>query len=101
LRAKLIHKTNPSDLGDSWHYTTDHPKALAVCTFGGRRIGGLVFSDRSKLLARKMVMVLQIFFSFKKARAEECTWDLLILVLFLNTLALSYGGYPPIHTIIT
>jgi len=46
------------DLEDSFHYTTDHPKPLSVCTFGGRRIGGLMFSDRSKLLTRKLVMQL-------------------------------------------
>jgi hypothetical protein len=45
----------PKELEDSLHYTTDHPKPLAVCTFGGRRIGGLMFSDRSKLLTRKLV----------------------------------------------
>jgi hypothetical protein len=43
------------DPEDSFHYTTDHPKPLSVCTFGGRRIGGLMFSDRSKLLTRKLV----------------------------------------------
>ena len=44
------------DLEDSLlHYTTDHPKPLAIHTFGGRRIGGLLFSDRSKLLTRKLV----------------------------------------------
>jgi hypothetical protein len=43
------------DLEDSFHYTTDHPKPLSICTFGGRRIGGLMFTDRSKLLTRKLV----------------------------------------------
>jgi hypothetical protein len=37
------------------HYTPDHPKPLAVCTFGGRRLGGLMLPDRSKLLTRKLV----------------------------------------------
>jgi hypothetical protein len=45
----------PREMEDSLHYTTDHPKPMAVCTFGGRRIGGLTFSDRSKLLTRKLV----------------------------------------------
>ena len=45
----------PKEFEESLHYTTDHPKPLAVCTFGGRRIGGLMFSDRSKLLTRKLV----------------------------------------------
>ena len=43
------------DLEDSFHYTTQHPKPLSVCNFGGRRIGGLMSSDRSKLLTRKLV----------------------------------------------
>ena len=33
----------------------DHPKPLAVCTFGGRRLGGLFVADRSKLLTRKVM----------------------------------------------
>lgn len=45
----------PKELEDCLHYTTDHPKPLAVCTFGGRRIGGLMFSDRNRLLTRKLV----------------------------------------------
>ena len=49
------------DLEDSFHYTTDHPKPLSVCSFGGRRIGGLMFSDRSKLLTRKLVKLLVSF----------------------------------------
>merc|ERR1719427_1964089 len=40
---------------DTLHYTTDHPKPLAVCTFGGKRIGGLFIADRSKLLTRKVM----------------------------------------------
>ena len=42
---------------ENLHYTTDHPKPLAVCTFGGRRIGGLVIADRSQFLTRKLVRV--------------------------------------------
>ena len=33
----------------------DHPKPLSVCTFGGRRLGGLFIADRSKLLTRKVM----------------------------------------------
>lgn len=46
----------PKEIEESLYYTTDHPKPLAVCNFGGRRIGGLMFSDRSKLLTRKLVL---------------------------------------------
>jgi len=42
---------------DTLHYTTDHPKPLAVCTFGGKRIGGLFITDRSRLLTRKVMRV--------------------------------------------
>lgn len=42
---------------DTLHYTTDHPKPLAVCTFGGKRVGGLFITDRSRLLTRKIVRV--------------------------------------------
>ena len=31
---------------ENLHYTTDHPKPQAVCTFGARRIGGLLIADR-------------------------------------------------------
>lgn len=48
---------SPNDVEESLHYTNDHPKPLAVCTFAGRRIGGLMFSDRSRLLTRKLVRV--------------------------------------------
>jgi len=40
---------------DSLHYTTDHPKPLAVCTFGGKRIGGLFITDRPRLFTRKVM----------------------------------------------
>ena len=33
----------------------DHPKPLAVCTFGGKRLGGLFIAERSKLLTRKVM----------------------------------------------
>ena len=42
---------------ENLHYTNDHPKPLAVCTFGGRRIGGLLIADRSQFLTRKLVRV--------------------------------------------
>jgi len=42
---------------ENLHYTTDHPKPLAVCTFGGKRVGGLFFANRSQLLARKVMRV--------------------------------------------
>ena len=34
---------------------SDHPKPLAVCTFGSKRMGGLFIADRSKLLTRKVM----------------------------------------------
>ena len=36
-------------------FILDHPKPLAVCTFGGKRLGGLFIADRSKLLTRKVM----------------------------------------------
>ena len=33
----------------------DHPKPLAVCTFGGKRIGGLFITDRPRLFTRKVM----------------------------------------------
>ena len=51
----------PKEIEESLYYTTDHPKPLAVCNFGGRRIGGLMFSDRSKLLTRKLVLLHTLF----------------------------------------
>ena len=36
-------------------FLTDHPKPLAVCTFGSKRMGGLFIADRSKLLTRKVM----------------------------------------------
>jgi len=50
-------KTVPKEMfcEDTLYYTTDHPKPLAVCTFGGRRLGGLFVADRSKLLTRKVM----------------------------------------------
>ena len=35
----------------------DHPKPLAVCTFGGKRIGGLFIADRSRFLTRKVMKI--------------------------------------------
>ncbi len=41
---------------ENLHYTTDHPKPLALCTFGSRRTASGVFiGDRSQLLTRKVV----------------------------------------------
>jgi len=50
-------KTVPKEMfcEDTLYYTTDHPKPLAVCTFGGKRLGGLFVADRSKLLTRKVM----------------------------------------------
>lgn len=52
-------KAQPKEMysEDSLHYTTDHPKPLAVCTFGGKRVGGLFITDRSRLLTRKVMRV--------------------------------------------
>jgi len=52
-------KAQPKEMytEDTLHYTTDHPKPLAVCTFGGKRVGGLFISDRSRLLTRKVMRV--------------------------------------------
>ena len=36
---------------------SDHPKPLAVCTFGGKRIGGLFIAERSKFLTRKVMKI--------------------------------------------
>merc|ERR1719367_738644 len=37
------------------HFTKHHPKPLAVCIFGSKRIGGLLTVDRSQFLARKLI----------------------------------------------
>jgi len=52
-------KAQPKEMysEDTLHYTTDHPKPLAVCTFGGKRVGGLFIADRSRLLTRKVMRV--------------------------------------------
>jgi len=50
-------QTNDFYTDENLHYTTDHPKPLAVCTFGGKRVGGLFFANRSQLLARKVMRV--------------------------------------------
>ena len=39
----------------NFYFSTDHPKPLAVCTFGSKRMGGLFIADRSKLLTRKVM----------------------------------------------
>lgn len=38
-------------------YTLDHPKPMAVCTYGGKRIGGIFITDRSKFLTRKVMKI--------------------------------------------
>ena len=35
----------------------DHPKPLAVCTFGGKRVGGIFLADRSRILNRKVMKI--------------------------------------------
>ena len=35
----------------------DHPKPMAVCTYGGKRIGGIFITDRSKFLTRKVMKI--------------------------------------------
>ncbi len=42
---------------ENLHYTTDHPRPLAVCTLGAKRLGGLYVSDRSQFLTRKVIRV--------------------------------------------
>ncbi len=37
---------------ENLHYTVDHPRPLAVCSLGSRRIGGLYVSDRGQILTR-------------------------------------------------
>jgi hypothetical protein len=36
---------------------SDHPKPLAVCTFGGKRVGGIYLADRSRILTRKVMKI--------------------------------------------
>lgn len=61
--VQLLHPTHVKVVNkevyceDTLHYTTDHPKPLAVCTFGGKRIGGLFIADRSRLLTRRVMRV--------------------------------------------
>ena len=38
-------------------FFSDHPKPLAVCTYGGKRIGGLYIADRSRFLTRKVMKI--------------------------------------------
>lgn len=51
----LLTKDNYCD--ENLHYTIDHPKPLAVCTYGGKRIGGLFIADRSRFLTRKVMKI--------------------------------------------
>lgn len=47
-----------SSLEESLHYTTDHPRPLAICGFrGGRRVGGLIVTGRNHVFTRKLVRV--------------------------------------------
>lgn len=36
---------------------SEHPKPLAVCTFGGKRVGGIFLADRSRILTRKVMKI--------------------------------------------
>jgi len=59
-KRNFISQANPikdSYCDENLHYTTDHPKPLAVCTFGGKRIGGLFIADRSRFLPRKVMKI--------------------------------------------
>ena len=56
---------------ENLHYTTDHPKPLAVCTFGGRRVGGLLVTDRSQFLTRKVVRVAITAGGFHRIRPQN------------------------------
>ena len=56
---------------ENLHYTTDHPKPLAVCTFGGRRVGGILVTDRSQYLTRKVVRVAISANGFHRIRAPN------------------------------
>ena len=38
-------------------FISDHPKPLAVCTFGGKRLGGFFITDRPKFLTRKVMRI--------------------------------------------
>ena len=59
------------ELDENLHYTTDHPKPLAVCTFGGRRMGGLLVPDRSQFLTRKVVRVAITAGGFHRIRPQN------------------------------
>jgi len=61
-KRNFFHPTTSVPVKDNYcdenlHYTTDHPKPLAVCTFGGKRIGGLFIADRSRFLTRKVMKI--------------------------------------------
>jgi len=41
---------------ENLHYTIDHPRPMAVCTFGGKRLAnGVILPDRNHLLPRKVI----------------------------------------------
>ena len=50
---------SPQQAEDNLHYTTDHPRPLAICGLrgGGRRVGGLIVTGRNHVLTRKLVRV--------------------------------------------
>ena len=64
------------------HYTTEHPKPLAVCTFGGRRIGGLFITDRRRLYTRK-VMKLGMTRAAAPAGRQQVTSSSRLHLLFI------------------
>ncbi len=55
MPKRLLGSARESD--ENLHYTLDHPRPLAVCTLGAKRVGGLYVSDRSQLLTRKVIRV--------------------------------------------
>jgi hypothetical protein len=75
-KKSLLCLTSPPPLGakesdENVIYTTDHPKPLAVCTFGGRRVGGLLVTDRSQFLTRKVVRVAITAGGFHRIRPQS------------------------------
>ncbi|XP_040577786.1 uncharacterized protein [Lepeophtheirus salmonis] len=50
----IIHQHSPPS-EENLFYTTDHPKPLAVCSFGGRRIANTLMTNRSDAFTRKLL----------------------------------------------
>lgn len=69
--ASSLFTKDSSTPDENLHYTTDHPKPLAVCTFGGRRLGGLLVADRSQFLTRKVVRVAITAGGFHRIRPQN------------------------------